>query len=136
MNAVDTNVIAYSVDADGKEKRPKALALLQHLAPAETVIPWQVTCELGSVLTKFVADGRTEANPATVIAAITARFPLALPPEDLVLKGLRLRAAHQLSYWDALLIAACVDAGVTRLYTEDLQSRPVIEGVEIVNPFT
>ena len=135
MNAVDTNIIAYSVDADGKEKRLKALALLQSLAPAETVIPWQVACELGSVLSKFVADGRTDTDPAAVIAAVTARFPLALPSEDLVLRGLRLRTAHQLSYWDALLLAACLDAGVTRLYTEDLQSRPVIEGVEIVNPF-
>jgi len=28
-----------------------------------------------------------------------------------------------------------VDAGVTRLYSEDVQSRPTIRGVTIVNPF-
>ena len=50
-------------------------------------------------------------------------------------EGLRMLQEYQLSYWDALLLGACRDAGVTRLYTEDRQSRPVIEGVEIVSPF-
>lgn len=135
MNAVDTNVIAYSVDADGKDKRPKALALLESLPPDQTVIVWQVACELGSVLTKFVRDGRTLADPAAVVRLVTTRFSLALPAEDLVTRALALSASHQLSYWDALLLAACLDAGVTTLYTEDIQSRPVVEGIQIVNPF-
>lgn len=41
----------------------------------------------------------------------------------------------QVSPWDALLIAACADAGVTQLFTEDMQGRPVIEGVTLVDPF-
>lgn len=27
---------------------------------------------------------------------------------------------RQCSYWDAMIIAACLEAGVTRLYSEDL----------------
>jgi predicted nucleic acid-binding protein len=34
-----------------------------------------------------------------------------------------------------MLLAACADAGVERLYSEDVQSCPSISGVEIVNPF-
>lgn len=136
MNAVDTNVLAYSVDGDGKDKRVRALTLLNELPPAETVLPWQVVCELGSVLTKFAATGRTDADPAHLLRQVITRFQLVLPTESLGIEAFRLVRAHQMSYWDALLLAACIDAGVTRLYTEDLQGKPMIEGVEIVNPFT
>lgn len=34
-----------------------------------------------------------------------------------------------------MLLAACVDAGVTQLFSEDLQSSPTIRGVRIINPF-
>jgi predicted nucleic acid-binding protein len=135
MNAIDTNVVAYSVDADAGEKRLRALSLLDRLDPAETVIPWQVACEAGSVLLKLVAKGRSQADPTALLSALTSRFRLAMPTEDLVLQGLRLRTTYQMSYWDALLLAACLEAGVTRLYTEDIQSRPVIEGIEIIDPF-
>jgi predicted nucleic acid-binding protein len=135
MNAIDTNVIAYSVDGDAREKRTRALHFIQSLPTDNTVIIWQVVCELGAVLSRFVGQGRTEADPADVVRALTMRFPLAPTSDHLVLDALRLRKIHQLSYWDALLIAGCIDAGVTRLYTEDLQGKPVIEGVEIINPF-
>lgn len=134
MNATDTNILAYSVDADSPEKRSKAIALLQSLHPHETIVPWQVICELGAVLTKFSARGQV-ADPTVIISAIAARYKVMPPPEELVLHGLKLRAMHQLSYWDALLIAGCIDAGATRLYTEDLQGKPVIERIELVNPF-
>ena len=39
------------------------------------------------------------------------------------------------SIWDSLLIAACQEASVTRLYTEDMQHGADYDGVNIVNPF-
>ena len=45
-----------------------------------------------------------------------------------------LQTTNSLSYWDALLIAACIVGGVTTLYSEDMQPR-TIRGVQIVNPF-
>jgi predicted nucleic acid-binding protein len=62
-------------------------------------------------------------------------FPLVVPSGSYVSRAWRLVADHQMSYWDAMLVAACVDAGVTRLYTEDVQGKPAIEGVEFINPF-
>ena len=46
-----------------------------------------------------------------------------------------LRAGFSLSFWDALLVAAWLDAGVARLYSEDMQAGSRIDGLEIVNPF-
>lgn len=87
------------------------------------------------MLIKLAAKGRSDADPAAVIETLTTRFAVSLPPEGLVLDALRLRKAHQVSYWDSLLLAACIDARVKRLYSEDVPGKPVIEGVEIVNPF-
>jgi len=46
-----------------------------------------------------------------------------------------LLARYSLSFWDALIIAACLEADVTRLYSEDFDAYPRIDGLEIVNPF-
>lgn len=42
---------------------------------------------------------------------------------------------YSLSSWDALLVAACLEAGVTRLYTEDFDDSVRAEGLEVINPF-
>lgn len=34
-----------------------------------------------------------------------------------------------------MIIAACLEGGVTRLYSEDLDAYPRVDGLEIVNPF-
>ena len=47
----------------------------------------------------------------------------------------RLLSAYSLSFWDAMIIAACLEGGVTRLYPEDFDAYPRVDGLEIVNPF-
>jgi uncharacterized membrane protein len=44
------------------------------------------------------------------------------------------RAAHHVSFWDAMNLTACLDAGISLFYSEDV---PVgaIGGVVVVNPF-
>ena len=39
------------------------------------------------------------------------------------------------SLWDALILAACVEAGVDTFYSEDLPGFDDFEGVRVVNPF-
>jgi predicted nucleic acid-binding protein len=46
-----------------------------------------------------------------------------------------LMVLYSLSFWDATIVGACLDGGVTRLYTEDFGAYARIDGVEIVNPF-
>jgi predicted nucleic acid-binding protein len=42
---------------------------------------------------------------------------------------------YSLSSWDVLIVAACVDSGVARLYSEDSDASVQAEGLEVVNPF-
>ncbi len=39
MNAVDTNVLIYSIDASDAVKRKRALELIESLPVADTVLP-------------------------------------------------------------------------------------------------
>jgi predicted nucleic acid-binding protein len=58
-----------------------------------------------------------------------------LPSEALYLRTLGLQAARGYSFYDSLIIAAALEAGCTRLLSEDLQHGQVIEGLRIENPF-
>ncbi len=135
MIAVDTNVLVYAVDANEPLKGPKAVALLEELASQQAVLLWQVVCEFGAALNRRQAAGHIRIQASEVIDAWLEVFPLVFPTRAVLITAWRLQAQFQVSYWDAMLLAACRDAGVTRLYTEDLQSQPIIDGVEIVNPF-
>ncbi len=46
-----------------------------------------------------------------------------------------LRQRFNLSFWDSMIVAACVDGGVTRLYSEDFDAYKQIDSVQLVNPF-
>ena len=135
MIAVDTNILVYAVDANDEHRGPKALALLKDLESQETVLLWQVVCEFGAALLRKKPKSDILIDIPKVLSAWLDIFPLARPSRPVVDTAWKLIDKYQLSYWDSLLIAACLDAGVTRLYTEDMQSQPTIEGVALVNPF-
>ena len=42
---------------------------------------------------------------------------------------------HGLSFYDALIIAAAIEAGCDKLFSEDMQRRRAIGGLGIINPF-
>ena len=135
MNAVDTNVLIYSIDALDAAKRRCAVDLIESLPETDTVIPWQVACEVAAVMRTMAASGKFRGDYAEAVASLRSCFPIALPQHSTLERSLRIQVQSQVSPWDALLIAACADAGVTRLYSEDMQSQPVIDGVALVNPF-
>jgi len=136
MIAVDTNVLVYAVDADASEKGERARALLGGLAAETTVLLWQVACEFGAVVRRKQGRGVLVADAQAALEAWLGIFPLVSPSVGALRSAWALIESRQISYWDAMLLAACLDAGVTTLYTEDAQSASVIEGVALVNPFT
>lgn len=46
-----------------------------------------------------------------------------------------LHVRFSLSHWDSLLLAACKEAGVTTLFSEDMDSGTDYDGLTVVNPF-
>jgi predicted nucleic acid-binding protein len=138
MNAVDTNVFVYAMDADEPVKQGKAQDLFQRLALAggSTVLPWQVAVELLSNLRKRESAGRITASEVEAhFRNFLAMFPMVLPSAKVFSTYFDLRGRFSLSHWDALLLAACKEAGVTTLYSEDLDHGTDYEGLAVVNPF-
>jgi predicted nucleic acid-binding protein len=58
-----------------------------------------------------------------------------MPTAEVLDRALDLTGRYSLSHWDSMLLGACQEAGVTRLYTEDMGAPTTYDGVELVNPF-
>jgi predicted nucleic acid-binding protein len=138
MNAVDTNVFVYALDADEPVKQAKALDLFQQLTQTSgsTVLPWQVAAELLSNLRKRESAGRiTGSEVESRFRKFLAMFPLAIPGVQVFTTYFHLHARFSLSHWDSMLLAACKEAGVTTLYSEDMDTGTDYDGLTVVNPF-
>jgi predicted nucleic acid-binding protein len=58
-----------------------------------------------------------------------------LPSEGILGHAKELHLMRGASFWDALILAACVDADVETLYSEDVPGFDDFGGVRVVNPF-
>ncbi len=65
---------------------------------------------------------------------VLAMFPLSIPSGKVFGLSFDLRTRFSLSHWDSMLLAACKDAGVTTLYSEDLNPGIDYDGLTVVNP--
>ncbi len=70
-----------------------------------------------------------------VATAVRRLFPLALPIEASIDRAIRYASDYSLSHWDGMLVAACAEAGVDTLYTEDMGAPRKIDVVQLINPF-
>jgi predicted nucleic acid-binding protein len=138
MNAVDTNVLLYYVDKDEPAKQAKATALLADLAGRQVpcLLLSQVAVEFAAGLTRWMQKGKVSApERQTYFQNVVSLFPYTLPKTNLVPAAFDLADRHSLSYWDAFLLAGCIEARIDTLYSEDLSDGVVYDGVKVVNPF-
>ena len=138
MNAADTNVYVYALDADEPVKQVKALELFDRLVlqSADTVLIWQVAGEFLSQLRRWESAGRlTPEEVQATFRRFSAMFPLRAPSAGIFQISFDLRSRFSLSHWDSMLLAACKEAGVTTLYSEDMDSGTDYDGLAIINPF-
>ena len=131
----DTSVLVYLFDADAQEKQRVAREILQQeTLEGRAVLSTQVLQEF------YVSVTRKLATPLAPDAAHRAVADLAALPtvqvdKELILRSIRRSQSIMVSFWDALIIEAALQAGATKLLTEDLQDGQAIEGLRITNPF-
>jgi predicted nucleic acid-binding protein len=138
MNAVDTNVLLYSVDRNEPAKQLKAQQLLGqlHSAAEPTVLLWQVLGELGQQLRRWREQKKlTPLEFSQHIQAFRHVFPLMLPSAEAFDRAIDLAERFSLSHWDSMILGACQAAGATRLYTEDMGAPRNIDSIDLINPF-
>lgn len=132
MIAFDTNILIYAYDSRDTERQGMASSLLAETS--DGVLLWQVACEFLAAARKLREFGFTDEHKWLAFDELRGLLRLQLPNDRVLIFARRLCESRQLQFWDALIYAACIEAGVTRLYSEDLPGQ-AIEGLEIVNPF-
>lgn len=134
MNAVDTNILIYTHDPRDPVKQTAAVALVGTLP--DGVLLWQVACEYVAASRKLVAYGHNQTAAWQQLRRLRSTWATAIPSWEVADRAEELLALYKLSFWDAMIVAACLESGVTRLYSEDFDNSAAATGMEIVNPFT
>ena len=126
---IDTNVIVYAF-GQGDRRKDVARGLLANGGATGV-----------QNLNEFVGVARrklqmTWEEISDALQAVKTLFPAPVPLTLAVHEaGVRIAAQHGYGIFDALVIAAALENGSRVLYSEDMQDRQVIEGLEIRNPF-
>jgi len=87
------------------------------------------------ILTRKLATPATLEEAQRFLSAVLVPLWHVMPSQRIYQRGLELQARYRYHFYDALIIAAALDAGCTRLYSEDLQHDQKTEGLRIENPF-
>ncbi len=130
---VDTNVFLYALDQADLKKHHAARQWREELwRNGLGRISFQVLQEFYVKATQKWPQIRDAARaevkdllawqPITIDAAILER-------------GWKLQDRYQLSFWDALIVAAAKSSGCGYLLTEDLQTNQNLDGILVISPF-
>ena len=132
---VDANILIYAYDADAGSKRTAAAALLEDLwAQRSGVLSTQVLHEFYVNVTRKIAVPLSKSSARAVVDAYAPWCVNTTPAETSA--AFRIEDEAQISFWDALIVAAARKAGAVRIVSEDLNAGQTIAGLRIENPFT
>lgn len=133
---LDTNVFVYSFDETARHKAKKAHQLIEDaLKKREGVTSYQVVQEFLNVATRKFKVPMSESEAQLYLKEVLWPLCVMLPSFDLYQHALYLKEKHKLSFYDSIIVASAIQADCKKLYTEDLHSGQVIEGVVVENPF-
>jgi predicted nucleic acid-binding protein len=93
----------------------------------------QVLQEFYSTVTRKLAPPLLR-EEARAIVEDFALWCIATTPEE-IKQAFRIEDEARISFWDAMIIAAAIKSGATRIFSEDLNPGQTIAGIQIENPF-
>ncbi len=127
---IDTNIWIYAHLRKPDEPRHAiALDLVTNLN--EGVISPQVLAEYYSVMLRSgLQDVLIQENLDTMLSYVRLQ-PL---NEAIVRRGWQIGNRYGFSIWDSQIVAAALAAGCDTLYSEDMQSGQVIDGLTVIDP--
>ena len=135
-NFLDSNVLIYLFDREDKKRRSIAEQLLQQaIETGSAVISYQVVQETLNVITHKVQPALTASEAQAALRDILIPLWRIMPSGGLYHRGLEIQSRYRYSFYEAMIIAAALEAGCTCLYTEDMQHGQKVEGLTIINPF-
>jgi predicted nucleic acid-binding protein len=131
---VDTNILIYAHDADAGVRRERAVEALRGLWDSGAGrLSTQVLQEFYVNATQKLKSPVARSTAREVVGAYGTwiREPTTA---DTITRASDIAELAQLSFWDALILAAAEQVNAASLYSEDLNANQVIAGIRVVNP--
>ena len=131
----DSNILVYMYDQRDPVKHGRAFEVVSHSMDVGTgVLSAQVLGEFFNTVTKRIPDPLSD-DAAEGAIRVFAAMPVVELDLALVQRAIGTCRRYQISYWDALIVAAAERAGCTRILSEDLNPGQTYNGIPVVNPF-
>jgi predicted nucleic acid-binding protein len=125
---LDSNIILYLLSADTR-KADTAQSLISE-APCISV---QVLNEVTSVCLRKLKMNWSEIHDLLAVVKTTCQIePLTAATHA---QAVQIAQTHQISFYDAHILAAAKAAGASILMTEDMHNGQTLLGLQIQNPF-
>lgn len=129
---LDTNVLVYAFDQTAPEKREQARQILRS---KDWCISWQIVQEFSSVALHRFKEPLDIGFLEDILEHLLWPHNEVMPTPALYRQALGIHQQAQYRFYDALIVAAAIESGASRLYSEDLQSGRRFGDLRIVNPF-
>lgn len=130
---IDTNVLIYAEASDLPQKQGVALALLRRLYESnQGVLSTQVLQEYCNVALK-----KLKLAPQHVRSQLDfyEQFEVVQVTPTIIRMGLDLHQTRSVAFYDAIVLATAQAAACDVIWTEDMNTGEVVQGVRIANPF-
>jgi predicted nucleic acid-binding protein len=138
MNAkvfIDTNILVYAHDNKAGYKQEMAKGILRSLRQTRLgAVSMQVLQEFYSTVTRKLASPLPKEDARAIVEDF-AYWCVATTPEE-IKQAFLIEDAAKIGFWDALIVAAALKVGATKILSEDLNAGQTIAGIRIENPFT
>lgn len=131
---IDSNVWIYAltIDQNYSNNHDIARSLIERTG---VVVSTQVINEVCvNLLKKFLFN---EDQIKDLVFSFYQRYRVVTFNREVLLEASSLRGQYSFSFWDSLIVASALYAGVNTLYSEDMQDGLVVsERLKIVNPLS
>jgi predicted nucleic acid-binding protein len=129
----DTNVLLYMRSSEDLNKQFHARQLFNHHVQLGSILlSTQVVQEFFTVGLRKLKLPKEDVKQ-TAIELLD--LPLVLLGPSQILKAIEIEERYQISFWDALILAAAESGGAEVLFTEDLNHGQQYGSVLVRNPF-
>ncbi len=130
---IDTNILLYAA-SNGKSEPEKTRLARRLLRERRWWVSVQVVQEFHVNATRKIALGISSRHAARVIDGLLERIVVETTRE-LFVRAVVLQNRFYLSYWDAAVCQAAIDAGCWILFSEDMANEEIYDRVMVLNPF-
>ena len=133
---IDSNVFIYQLDSAATRKQTIADSIVRRaLADGSGCISHQVVQECLNTALRKAAVRLQPAEARPWLDVVLLPLMKVGPTPALYQRALGVQERWDFSFYDSLIVAAAMQAGCSRLLTEDLQHGQQIETLTVHNPF-